>query len=131
MGKIQATLVEEVGGDTLAAERASLARSLQDFGGILEIMMGKAGESLYHIGLHSTRILFALSELVIGWLLVRQAGIAVDKVEDAKGDEKFFYMGKIATAKYFCSEELPRIGLARKVIKDSTLYLMDLPEEAF
>lgn len=131
MGKVQATLVEEVGGDTLAAERAALARSLQDFGGILEIMMGKAGESLYHIGLHSTRILFALSELVIGWLLVRQAGIAADKVEDAKGDEKFFYMGKIASAKYFCSEELPRIGLTRKVIKDSTLYLMELPEEAF
>ena len=131
MGKIQGTLAHEVGGDALAPERAALARGLQDFGGILEIMMGKAGESLYHVGLNSTRILFALSELVIGWLLVRQAGIAIDKIEAAKGDDKFFYQGKIATAQYFCREELPRIGMARKVIKDSSLYLMELPVEAF
>ena len=98
---------------------------------VLEIMMGKAGESLYHIGLHSTRILFALSELIMGWLLVRQAALAVEKLESATGDDKHFYEGKIACARYFCGEELPRVGMARKVIKDGTLYLMELPEEAF
>lgn len=131
MGKVQGTLAHEVGGDALASERAALGSALQSFGGILEIMMGKAGESLYHVGLHSSRVLFALSELLIGWLLVRQAGIAVAKVDAALGDEKAFYQGKIATARYFCAEELPRIGMARKVIKESTLYLMELPEDAF
>ena len=131
LAKVQATLAEEAGGEALASERAALESALQSFGGILQIMMGKAGESLYHIGLHSTRILFALSELVMGWLLVRQAALAVEKLESATGDDKSFYEGKIACARYFCSEELPRIGMARKVIKDGTLYLMELSEEAF
>lgn len=131
MAKVQATISEEAGGETLASERAALESALQSFGGILQIMMGKAGESLYHIGLHSTRILFSLSELIMGWLLVRHAALAVEKLESATGDDRHFYEGKIACARYFCGEELPRIGMARKVIKDGTLYLMELPEEAF
>ncbi|MBT6434866.1 MAG: acyl-CoA dehydrogenase, partial [Deltaproteobacteria bacterium] len=129
--RVQTTLAHEEGGDELLPERAALARSLQYFGGILEIMMGKAGESLYYVGLHSTRILFSLSELLIGWLLIRQAAVALDQLENASGNDIFFYQGKVASARYFCAEELPRIGLAHKIIKDSSLSLMELPEEAF
>lgn len=131
IGRVQTTLAHEEGGDELLPERAALARSLQYFGGILEIMMGKAGESLYYVGLHSTRILFSLSELLIGWLLIRQAAVALDQLENASGNDISFYQGKVASARYFCAEELPRIGLAHKIIKDSSLYLMELSEEAF
>ncbi|MEC9466199.1 MAG: acyl-CoA dehydrogenase [Myxococcota bacterium] len=131
MGKIQESLAQEIGGDALAGERAALARALQDFGGILQIMMSKVSESLYHVGLHSTRILFALSELMIGWLLVRQAALASEKLEGATGEDAAFYEGKVAAARYFCAEELPRVGMARKVIKDGSLYLMEMSDEAF
>jgi alkylation response protein AidB-like acyl-CoA dehydrogenase len=131
LGKIQESLAKEIGGEALAVERAALGRALQDFGGILQLMMAKVGESLYHVGLHSTRILFALSELIMAWLLVRQAAVAVEKSDGATGEDAAFYEGKIAVARYFCAEELPRVGLAKKIIKDGSLYLMEMSDEAF
>ncbi len=131
LGQIRKSISDEIGGDALQQERAALEKALHNFGGILEIMVGKAGESLYHLGLHSTRILFSLSELVIGWLLVQHAALAALQLETATGNERAFYEGKIASARYFCSEELPRIGMARKIVKDGSLYLMELSEEAF
>ena len=131
MGKVQETASREPEGDVLIDERKALGKALMDFGGIIQVMTGKLTESIYFVGLHSTRILFALSELTIGWLLVEHAELAASKLEDASSDDAFYYQGKIASARYFCAEELPRVGMARKVIKDSTLHLMELPEEAF
>ena len=41
----------------LAVEKAALARALGDVQGIVGAMMGKLGESLYHVGLQGNRIL--------------------------------------------------------------------------
>ena len=68
---------------------------------------------------------------MIGWLLVRQAALASEKLEGATGEDAAFYEGKVAAARYFCAEELPRVGMARKVIKDGSLYLMEMSDEAF
>ena len=131
LAEVGATAAKAPAEDPLTKERAALGKALGHFGGILETMMGKMGESLYFVGLHSTRILFSLSELLIAWLLVRQAEVANDKLADCSSDDAFFYKGKIASARYFCAEELPRVGLARKIIADADLSLMELPEEAF
>ncbi len=131
MGKVQETASREPEDDVLADERKALGKALMSFGGIIQVMTGKLTESIYFVGLHSTRILFALSELTIGWLLVEHAELAAAKMEGASSDDAFYYQGKIASARYFCAEELPRVGMAHKVIKDSTLHLMELPEEAF
>jgi len=129
--KIGETATSNSPDDPLSQERASLGKAAAQFGGILQVMMEKMTESLYFVGLHSTRILFALSELLIAWLLVQQAEVALEKQENCSSDDRFFYKGKVASARYFCAEELPRVGMARKIIQDSDLSLMDLPEEAF
>ncbi len=131
MGQIQKTLEAQEGGDALAAERAALTRALQDVQGIFMAMMGKMQESLYHVGLQGTRILFALAELVVGWLLVRHAALALEKTDGAGRRDKAFYAGKVASARWFCAEVLPGLTGTRKLVERSSLALMELPDEAF
>ncbi len=131
MGKIQETIAAEAGGDVTAAQRKALTRGLGDVQGIFMGMMGKMRESIYHVGLHGNRILISLSELVVGWRLVQQAGAAAIALEDAKGDNRAFYEGKIAAADFYCANVLPGLTLNRKIIEAGTLGLMDVDEAAF
>ncbi|HLM74444.1 MAG TPA: acyl-CoA dehydrogenase [Polyangiaceae bacterium] len=133
LGRIRASLAENIGGDALTEERQALAKALGDVEGIFMAMMGKVGESVYHAGLQGNRILFALAELIMGWLLVRHAAIALDKKgrEGVSSDDVAFYEGKIASARFFCREVLPGLTLSRKLIENSRLDLMSVPEEAF
>lgn len=131
MGRIQATLKAEAGGEALADARARLTRALGDAQGMFMALMGKVGQSPYHAGMQGNRVLFALAELVIGWLLIDQAGLAQTKLADATGDDVAFYQGKIAAAQYFAREVLPNLTLTRKLVEASSLDLMDLPDAAF
>jgi len=82
------------------------------------------------VGLQGNRVLAAVAELVIGWLLVRHAEVALARKAVNPGDADF-YDGKVASARYFCSEVLPNLSLAARLVDASTLSLMELPETAF
>jgi Acetyl-CoA dehydrogenase C-terminal like len=45
--------------------------------------------------------------------------------------DKNFYEGKLAAARFFVREVLPRIGSDRRIIENTTLDLMDLDEDIF
>ena len=92
--------------------------------------MGKLSESLYHVGLQGNRVLAALAELVIGWLLVRQAAVALERAKVNPSDTSF-YAGKLASARFFCKEVLPQLSHARRMVEASTLDVMEIPEEVF
>ena len=130
LGQIEATVGGEDGGEELAAERAALGRALNDVKGIFAAMMGKMGESVYHAGLQGNRILFALADLIVGWLLVRHAGAAI-RGRAGRPEDRAFYEGKIASARYFAREVLPGLTLARKLVEQSVLDLMNVPDDAF
>lgn len=131
MGDIRKTVESGAGGQALATERAALQRAFDDVSGIFQTMLGKLQESVYHVGFQGNRILASLAELVIGWLLVRQAAIAVDKVDGATGGDKAFYQGKIAATQFYCANVLPELTLRRKLIEAGDLSLLSVPEEAF
>jgi hypothetical protein len=131
LGRIRETIDQEAAIEALKPEQWALARALSDVEGIMAVMMSKLEESLYHVGLQGNRILFALAELVIGWLLVRQAAVAHRKLPEASSEDKAFYEGKIAAARFYSRNVLPGLTLTRKLIEDSTLELMQLPEEVF
>jgi hypothetical protein len=99
--------------------------------GIFGVMMPRMTESLYHVGLHANRILFSLAEVVIGWLLVKQAVVALKKLPEATGADKDFYEGKLAAVRFYYKEVLPEIALHKKVIEGGDLALMDVSEAAF
>jgi hypothetical protein len=131
MEKIQGTLGSIDASGPLAVEHAALSRALVDVQGIYGAMMGKLGESLYHAGFQGNRILFATAELVIGWLLVRQAAVAVKARDAANASDREFYAGKLAAVRFFARNVLPGITLTRKLVEAGTLELMELSEAAF
>jgi alkylation response protein AidB-like acyl-CoA dehydrogenase len=131
MGEIKATV--DALGDVaeLAVEKAALEKAHGDVGSIFMTMLGKVMQSPYHAGFQGNRVLFALAELVIGWRLVVQAKIALAKVDGAAGDDQAFYRGKLASARFFAKQVLPGIGLARRLVEQGDLDLMDVGDETF
>ncbi len=129
--RVGRTLKSKEGGAALEAERAALAQAVGSLQEAFNALMEKLGESLYHVGLQGNRLLFALSETIIAWLLVRHAAVAVEKLPGAGETDARFYEGKIASARFFCQEVLPGVGLAAQQVKGSTLMAMELSEDAF
>jgi alkylation response protein AidB-like acyl-CoA dehydrogenase len=130
LAMVQATAEGKEGGDELVAERAALGRALGEVQGTFLALMNKVGESIYHAGLQGNRVLFALAELVIGWLLVRHAARAVERRSE-QPEDRAFYDGKIASARFYCRNVLPALALTRQFVETSDLDLLELPVEAF
>jgi alkylation response protein AidB-like acyl-CoA dehydrogenase len=131
MGEIKATIDALAGVDELSIEKAALEKAHGDVGAIFMTMLGKVMQSPYHAGFQGNRVLFALAELVIGWRLIVQAKVALAKVDGAVGDDPAFYRGKLASARFFARQILPGIGLARQLVDQSELDLMQVPDDAF
>jgi alkylation response protein AidB-like acyl-CoA dehydrogenase len=138
-GEIQAFLEAETGNGQLKDERLALGKALADVQQILATFTGWLGDAeggepreLYKIGLNSRRLLLALGDLVVGWLLQRQADVALRALgHQVSPADQAFYEGKVAAARFFAHEVLPRIGADRRIVESTSLDLMDLPEECF
>ena len=123
-------------GGTLAEEKKALLKALEDVQAMIGHMVGVAMESqenpkeVYKVGLNTSRLLMAAGELIIAWLLLRQADIAQSKLVTA-GKDTDFYTGKIASAKFFVRSVLPHISVERAVVESETGEIMDIAEGAF
>jgi alkylation response protein AidB-like acyl-CoA dehydrogenase len=135
--QIQEFAKGDAGNGALAAERELLSTALEDVQGIVNHMvndlMGSMEEprNVYKVGLNTTRALMALGDLVVGWLLLRQAAVAGEKLPSASGRDKAFYEGKIASARWFAANVLPELSSKRSIAEAIELSLMDLDEAAF
>ncbi|NUP31369.1 MAG: acyl-CoA dehydrogenase C-terminal domain-containing protein, partial [Streptomycetaceae bacterium] len=136
-GEIQEFIGSDAGGDALAAEKALLARAAEDVQGMVGAMITQlmASEqeitSIYKVGQNTTRLLLASGDLVVSWLLLRQAAVALAKVDGANARDKAFYQGKIAAAKHFAHNVLPLLTPQRVMVEQTDNALMELPEAAF
>jgi alkylation response protein AidB-like acyl-CoA dehydrogenase len=151
ISEVRKTASAEAGNGRLKTERAALARAADDIDAMVTALHGylAAGAEqpaeVNRVGLHTTRLLMALGDLVIGWLLVRQAevatlaldalaaavsGAAVSGTGGSSGDSAF-YRGKISAARFFAEAVLPRLSADREIVQTTSLDLMELPEEAF
>jgi hypothetical protein len=64
--------------------------------------------------------------------LLHQAEIALAALDrDPTDRDRAFYNGKVAAAKFFAKNVLPRLSAERKIIGAVDLTVMDLREEAF
>lgn len=131
LGMVQETLDNNEGGDALKKDREALAEAVGALQTGFGALMEKLGESLYHVGLQGNRMLFALAEVVIAWLLIRHAALAVEKKKSAVGPDVAFYEGKIASAKFFAHEVLPRVVSEMQFVPKSELLVMEMSEDAF
>ena len=137
LGEIQEFSKGDAGNGALAKERELLAQALEDVQAINGVMvnhlMSSAEEvsNVYKVGLNTTRLLMALGDLVIAWLLMRQAAVALDKLPTATGRDKAFYEGKVASARWFAASVLPELTSKRAIAEAADLILMELDEAAF
>jgi hypothetical protein len=137
LGEIKEFAASEAGNGRLKTERTALSAAIADVEAIVASMSGYALASLeqpaevYKAGLNSTRLLMALGDLLIGWLLARQAEVALRALDQGAGRDEAFYQGKVATARFFAETVLPRLAVERQITETTTLDLMELPEDAF
>jgi alkylation response protein AidB-like acyl-CoA dehydrogenase len=139
LGQIREFTTGEGGNGRLKKERAAVARAADNIEAIVSAMNGYLGSSLeqapeiYRVGLNTTRLLLALGDLVIGWLLGRQAEVALAKLDQGglAASEEAFYQGKVAAAGFFAATVLPRLAAEREIVEATSLDPMELPAEAF
>ncbi|HEY8985953.1 MAG TPA: acyl-CoA dehydrogenase C-terminal domain-containing protein, partial [Streptomyces sp.] len=125
------------GGEELAGAREHLAKAAVELEAIVGLMLTDLAateqdvKNIYKVGLNTTRLLLASGDVIVGYLLLKGAAVAAEKLETASAKDKPFYTGKIAAAKFFASTVLPGVTLARKVASGVDLEIMELDEAAF
>ncbi len=97
---------------------------------------------------HSVTFLMSLGHVIISWLLLWQAKVALEKLnaiydgagakdDDARekvvseNDNAAFYSGKIASANFFCFNVLPEVIANKKKVMSSDQSVIKLNENAF
>ncbi|GAA4410839.1 acyl-CoA dehydrogenase [Fodinibacter luteus] len=126
----------------LDRDRELLGQGLEDVQGILGYMVGELMKSdprsggdvtnIYGVGQNTSRLLLGAGDLVVGWLLLRQAQVALDALAaGASEKDKDFYEGKVAAAQFFARQVLPRLSADRAMAEATDSLLMDVPESAF
>jgi alkylation response protein AidB-like acyl-CoA dehydrogenase len=146
VGEIESFLATTVGGvggadktgidERLKTERAALGDALADVRAMVATMMAWDAQAkdvpsvVYRIGQNSTRLLMTVGDLLIGWLLARQAQVALDKLDAGAADDGFL-RGKLAVARFFATTVLPEFATRRRVLEQTDDELMAIPDEAF
>ena len=136
-GQIQSFIDSEAGNGRLKTERALLKTALEDVQSMTATLTGylmgaqEDSTQLYKVGLGSVRYLMAVGDLLIGWLLLKQAEVALGKLDAGDDADKAFYEGKIAVASFFAKNMLPLLTSVRSVVENIDNDVMELDEAAF
>ena len=136
---IQSFSDDQTGAAELAPERGLLRAALTDVQHMIGAMTEQLGsaahdiKNLYKVGQNTSRLLLCTGDLITGWLLLRQAEVALralahDAVSD---DDRHFYAGKVAAARFFAAQILPTISAQRAIAQATDNALMELDEAAF
>ncbi|MDP9094297.1 MAG: acyl-CoA dehydrogenase [Actinomycetota bacterium] len=123
----------------LKEDHAAVKKALEDFGGMVAAMFAQlmSGQedvrNVYKVGQNTTRLLMSAGDLMVGYLLLRQAASALTKLDDngLSASDRAFYEGKPAVAHFFAQTVLPELSARRAVVESIDNALMDLPENAF
>ncbi|WP_434592805.1 acyl-CoA dehydrogenase [Streptomyces sp. A5-4] len=134
---IKKFLAVGTGGEGLATARDSLAKAAVDLEAIVGAMLTDLAateqdvKSIYKVGLNTTRLLMASGDVVVGYLLLKGAAVAAEKLPTASPKDVPFYTGKIAAAKFFAENVLPGVSVQRALAESVDQSLMELDEAAF
>jgi alkylation response protein AidB-like acyl-CoA dehydrogenase len=137
--EITAFLSSIEGEGRLKEERLALQKALEDFGGIVGAMFQQLmssqedGSNVYKVGQNATRALLSAGDLMVGYLLVRQAAVALTRLDAnaVSPADRLFYEGKPAVARFFALTVLPELSARRAVAEAIDNSLMDVPEASF
>ncbi|NUT33626.1 MAG: acyl-CoA dehydrogenase [Hamadaea sp.] len=137
LGEIEGFLDGVESRGELKIEAAALRDAVADVRGMVEVMLewqsgvGADPAEIYKIGQNTTRLLMSVGDLVIGWLLARQAAVAVAASPGATGADAGFYEGKAAVARFFATTVLPELTARRRVLEQTDNALMEIGDGGF
>ncbi|HSL07059.1 MAG TPA: acyl-CoA dehydrogenase [Pseudonocardiaceae bacterium] len=136
--EIQAFLDVDGGNGRLKEERGLLATALGDLQAMLGTMIGflssaqEDPRNTYKVAQQTVRLLMSTGDVLIGWLLLRQAEVALTALGSAvTAKDQAFYQGKVAAASFFARNILPELTARRAIVEATDNTLMDVPEDAF
>ncbi|HEY7048871.1 MAG TPA: acyl-CoA dehydrogenase [Jatrophihabitantaceae bacterium] len=136
IGQFLESIAEE---GRLKEEREAVQKSLEDVGAMVGAMTQQLLSAqdditnVYKVGQNTTRLLLAAGDLLVGYLLLRQAAVALTKL-DGNGlseADRAFYAGKPAVARFFAQTVLPELAARRLITEATDNSLMDVAEESF
>lgn len=137
-GEIQRSVTAEGADERLARVRESLGNALDDAQAMVGALIGfltaaqEDMRTVYKVGQHAVTVLMSLGDLVIGWLLLRQAEVALVALDAGASDkDRPFYQGKVAVAEFFAKNVLPEMRAQRGIVENADTSLMDIDEAAF
>ena len=142
-GEVQQFAENTEGDGRLKVDREYLAKGLEDAQAILgavfnDLMSANPADengdikNIYKVGLNTTRLVYVLGDLVVAWLLLRSAEIALEKLGgDVSDADKSFYEGKVAAAQFFARNVLPGLSAQRSIAENIDDSIMELDEAAF
>jgi hypothetical protein len=138
MGQISSFVGSPDGRAELVDCRTVLATAVADVHAMVATLTGYFVEAssdpreVYRVGLQSVPFLLAVGDLMIGWLLLWHAEIALSACDGQPSErDRAFYRGKVTVATFFVNNVLPRLGAERRAIEATGLAAMELEEEAF
>ncbi|MDO5699697.1 MAG: acyl-CoA dehydrogenase [Dermatophilus congolensis] len=145
LGKVSEEITATItsGPDALGPQRQALGKALEDVGAMIGAMTndlmasdprsGGDMNNIYKVGQQTTRLLLAAGDVVIAWLLLREAAVALEALDrgPANDSERDFYTGKVASAKFFVANVLPRLSSELAIVQATDNSLMEIPEGAF
>ncbi|HEX8761488.1 MAG TPA: acyl-CoA dehydrogenase [Pseudonocardiaceae bacterium] len=136
--EIQAFLDASGDNGRLKEERALLATALGDLQSMLSAMIGfvmsaqQDPRNTYKVAQQTVRFLMSTGDVLIGWLLLRQAEVALAALDrETTAKDQAFYQGKVAAASFFARNVLPELSARRAIVEATDNALMDVPEAAF
>ncbi|HVE97484.1 MAG TPA: acyl-CoA dehydrogenase [Pseudonocardiaceae bacterium] len=136
--EIQAFLDAAGDNGRLKEERALLATALGDLQAMLGTMIGfvisahQDPRDTYKVAQQTVRFLMSTGDVLIGWLLLRQAEVALATLDgEVTAKDQAFYQGKVAAASFFARNVLPELTARRAIVEATDNALMDVPEAAF
>ena len=129
---IAATVATDI--DGFASECALLRTALADFEELTTLVVsrweadGPDGRAV--AAQNCTRLLLCLGDLVVGWLSLRGCAVADTALAGATAKERDFYLGKIASGRWFLRNVLPQISAALVSARHASPEFTELPASA-
>ena len=99
-----------------------------------QLMSGQEDvRNVYKVGQNTTRLLLSAGDLMVGYLLLRQAAVALTKLDenDVSVTDRAFYEGKPAVARFFALTVLPGLASRSPMAGSVDNWLMDVAEASF
>jgi hypothetical protein len=139
---------KEIPGLSDLAEDVQAGVNLLGEMGLFFANCGREGKFMVPVG-HAYPFLMMMGKIESGWLMLWQAGIAKEKLDElAKGkgvdssnreawvafirdnSDAAFYEGKVLSARYFIKNVLPEADAAAKAIKSEALSGIEIVDES-